>query len=231
MTKQGQRRMLKTLPFLAALLLAATPALADPVEDGQLWITAGASAKLGGPWQAQLETITRIGNDFDRHYQQETTGLVGYKLSDKATLFGGYANVVDFLANRRDRVEHRPFQQLNLNLGKIGQGTLTARTRFEERFIERADDMGLRFRQQLRYTHPVSGKLAAYGSAEFFFALNDTDWGQRAGFERWRIGAGLRQPIGKTVNVELGYLNQYGYKPTARDTMDHIVTASLSVAF
>jgi hypothetical protein len=223
--------MLKTLPFLAPLLLLAAPAAADTVDDGQLWMTASASARLGGPWQGQVETITRIGSNFDRHYQQETTGLLGYKLSDSATIFGGYANVVDFLENRRDKVEHRPFQQLNLNLGKLGGGTLTARTRLEERFIERADDMGLRFRQQLRYAHPVAGKLAAYGSAEFFFALNDTDWGQHSGFDRWRIGAGFRHPIGRKLNVELGYLNQYSAKYRATNTMDHIVMASLAVAF
>jgi hypothetical protein len=77
----------------------------------------------------------------------------------------------------------------------LAGGTVSARTRIEERFIEGYGDMGVRMRQQVRYVHPLAGKLSAFGIAEFFFNLNDTDWGAHSGFDRWRIGGGLRHPV------------------------------------
>ena len=222
--------MLKPKAFFLPLLLFAAPAAADPIEDGQLWSTVSASGSLSGKWQGQLETITRIGSDFSEHYQQEFLAGIGYELSDKATVSGGYVRVIDFRPGN-DRTEHRPFQQLSLDLGKIGSAKLSSRTRLEQRFVEGGDDMGLRLRQRLQLSHPVSGKLSANAGAEFFFALNDTDWGARSGFERWRIGAGLRHPIAKNVNFDIGYLNQFNSRRNRRDSMDHIVTTGLSLSW
>jgi hypothetical protein len=223
--------MTKAKALLLPLLLLSAPAAADPVEDGQLWASVSASGPIDGRLLAQGESITRFGNDINRLYQQEAYAGLGYKFSDQVSLYGGYGIIVDFLENKPNRTEHRPYQALNLNLGKIVGGTLSGRTRLEERFIEGADDMGIRLRQQLRYVHPLSGKLSAFGSAEFFFSLNDTDWGQHSGFDRWRLSAGLRHPIGKKLNLELGYLNQYAAKYRATNTMDHVLTTTLAVSF
>ena len=145
--------MLKPKAFFLPLLLIAAPAAADPIEDGQLWSTVSASGSLSGKWQGQLETITRIGSDFSEHYQQEFLAGIGYELSDKATVSGGYVRVIDFRPGN-DRTEHRPFQQLSLDLGKIGSAKLSSRTRLEQRFsrdqiegmMERAGLTGIVFR-------------------------------------------------------------------------------------
>jgi hypothetical protein len=222
--------MNKATTLLLPLVFVATPALADPIEDTQLWGTVSASGSVHDNLLAQFESVSRAGSDISRVYQQELTAGLGYKLSNQASLYGGYGIVVDFLEGKPDRTEHRPYQALTLNFG-IGRGTLSTRTRLEERFFEGADDIGIRIRQQFRYSHPVSGKLSAFGTAEFFFALNDTDWGAKAGYERWRIGGGFRHPIAKKLNLDLGYLNQYAPKKNARDTMEHIVTTGLSLSF
>ena len=48
--------------------------------------------------------------------------------------------------------------------------------------------MGWRFRQQLRLTAPLAGRVRAFASSEAFFALDDTSWGQTGGFDRWELG-------------------------------------------
>jgi hypothetical protein len=193
--------------------------------------TISASGAISGRWLAQGESVSRFGNDLPRLYQQELIAGIGYKLATSASLYGGYGIVIDFRPNLPKRVEHRPYQQLNLSLGKAGGGTLSARTRIEERFVEGFEDMGVRVRQQVRYVHPLAGKLSAFGTAEFFFNLNDTDWGAHSGFDRWRIGGGLRHPVGRKLAFELGYLNQRTAKRGASDVTDHIVTTALAFSF
>ena len=209
----------------------SSPAVAGPPQDAQAWTTISASGAVSGRWLAQAESDSRFGNALPRLYQQELIAGIGYKLADAASLYGGYSIVIDFRPNLPNRIEHRPYQQLNLTLGKAGGGTVSARTRIEERFIEGFGDMGVRVRQQVRYVHPLAGTLSAFGTAEFFFNLNDTDWGARSGFDRWRIGGGLRHPVGRKLAFELGYLNQRTAKTGAPDVTDHIVTTALAFSF
>jgi hypothetical protein len=219
-------------PLAAILFMAsAAPAAAGAPDDAQAWTTISASGPVSGPWLAQAEATSRFGNDLPRLYQQELIVGAGYRFGKAASLYGGYGIVIDFRPHQPNRIEHRPYQQLNLTLGKLGGGTVSARTRLEERFIEGFGDMGLRVRQQVRYVHPLAGSLSAFGSAEFFFNLNDTDWGARSGFDRWRIGGGLRHPVGRKLTVELGYLNQRTARSGAPDQTDHIVATALAFSF
>jgi hypothetical protein len=58
--------------------------------------------------------------------------------------------------------------------------------------------------------------------------VNDTRWGQRAGYERMRNILGVAVPLGKALNADIGYLNQYRVgRNGARPQMDH----ALSVQF
>lgn len=216
---------------LASLMALSSPAVAGPAEDAQAWTTISASGPISSRWLAQAESNSRFGNDLPRLYQQELIAGIGYRLDDSASLYGGYGIVIDFRPNLPNKVEHRPYQQLNLALGKLGGGTVSARTRLEERFIEGYGDLGVRVRQQVRYVHPLAGKLSAFGTAEFFFNLNDTDWGAHSGFDRWRIGGGLRHPLGRKLAFELGYLNQRTARRGFADLTDHIVTTALAFSF
>jgi hypothetical protein len=217
--------------FLAPFMALSAPAVAGPPADRQAWATVSASGPVSGRWLAQAESTSRLGNDFPRLYQQELIAGLGYRLDESASLYGGYGIVIDFRPHQPNRVEHRPYQQLNLTLGKIGGGTVSARTRLEERFVEGFGDMGVRVRQQIRYVHVLAGSLSAYGTAEFFFNLNDTDWGARSGFDRWRIGGGLRHPVGRKLAFELGYLNQRTARSGAADQTDHILTTAVALSF
>jgi uncharacterized protein DUF2490 len=223
---------MRRLPLLTApLLLVAAPAAAGPRDDFQVWTILNASGTIEGRWLAQGDANIRFGGEGTRLYQRTIRGALGYKLGKKASIYAGYANVLNYVDGGPNRSEHRLFQQLSLDLGRAGGGSLTGRTRLEERFMEGGDDIGLRLRQQLRYARPLDGDLSIFVSAEGFVALNDTDWGARAGFERLRSAAGLRHPVAARVSGELGYLNQYTRRRNGRDTMDHAMTVALSLSF
>jgi hypothetical protein len=69
--------------------------------------------------------------------------------------------------------------------------------------------------------------VALLGYAEGFFALNDTDWGARGGFDRLRSFIGAEVPVGGRSTIEVGYMNQWVNQARRSDTMDHIAAISL----
>ncbi len=72
-----------------------------------------------------------------------------------------------------------------------------------------------------------AGGVSALGSAEVFVALNDADWGPRAGFDQLRTFAGIEVPIGGQSTVELGYLNRLIQTPSNGLATDHILSVNL----
>jgi hypothetical protein len=67
-------------------------------------------------------------------------------------------------------------------------------------------------------------------SHEGFYLPNRTDWGQRRGYERMRNLVGFTVPLGKDVNADIGYLNQY--RPARRggqSQMEHALSLQLTV--
>lgn len=90
--------------------------------------------------------------------------------------------------------------------------------------------MGLRVRQQMRLTAPLTGKVRAVVWSEAFIALDDTKWGQRSGLDRWRNFAGVSVPLSKAVSVEPGYLNQWVGR-TRADLVQHNGSITLSARF
>ncbi|WP_238260964.1 DUF2490 domain-containing protein, partial [Methylobacterium mesophilicum] len=93
-------------------------------------------------------------------------------------------------------------------------------------------DVGFRLRENLRFAVPLTQattSVAALGWTEAFLALNDTDWGARAGFDRIRTFVGLEVPIGGRSTVEIGYLNQTASAPGSGVAVDHILSLNLFV--
>ncbi len=61
-------------------------------------------------------------------------------------------------------------------------------------------------------------------SSELFWALNDTDWGARSGFDQVRSFGGVEVPVGGKSTLELGYLNQTINDPGGQRRMNHGVS-------
>ncbi len=115
-------------------------------------------------------------------------------------------------------------------IAKIGRGELAARIRLEQRF--RSDDgtTGHRVRPGISYALPLGRRLEVEFAHENYFNLNNTGF-QNAGHERMRSSATLIYPVAKSLNAEVGYLNQYRPNGDDRDLIDHVLTTALSVSF
>lgn len=216
------------VPFAAAML-AATPAQAQPRHDAQVWHQTVAQGPIADDLVYFLELQPRFGNDASELSQMLLRGAAGVKLSDRVSVYQGYANVRTRPANGLETREHRSFQQVNWSLGKPGGVALSSRSRLEQRWLSTGDDTGWRLRQMVRAAVPVKkgSKVALLGWVEGFVALNDTDWGARGGLDRVRSFAGLELPLSGKSTVETGYLNQYVKTPVGRDQMDHVFAVNL----
>lgn len=204
--------------LLGAALGIAMPVVAQTHDDGALWLGYLASGRFAakesalGDFRWWLEVQHRQ-RDEGQHFDLGVIrpGL-GYAFNDRISFWAGYARVESDAARRDPFGEDRTWQQLTLSLPADGF-TLQWRNRLEERFIEDESETGWRLRELLKTTVPVTDDKRLFLSVwdELFFDLNDTTWGQRAGFRQNRAFAGLGwfADEARTISFEVGYLNQW----------------------
>lgn len=223
---------MRSLRLCCALsgMLIACPVLAqeDPARDTdtQIWTGLTASIPLEGDLGLSLDATQRFSDDRGGLYETVEGFVLTLQLSDAAQIGAGYNHTTGFRAGPNTH-ENRLRQQVQVKFGAV-----SARLRLEERFRDDGGDMGWRTRLQLRAASPFrkGGKLQWVLYHESFVSLNDTDWGQAAGYSRTRNFAGLRLPIVSEAALEGGYLNQYDFKP-GRDAMANIASLTLAMAF
>jgi hypothetical protein len=180
----------------------------------------------------QVDVQPRLTNNASRLGQFQLSPSIGYKVRKKTTAFLGYMYVHTDPVDRPATDDNRIYQHVIYPVGKIGDVSITARTRIEERLVVGAEDLSVRFRQQLRAQIPLGDKadpnLVIW--TEAFYNLNDADWGPRAGFDRWRNLIGVDVPITKNLMVEPAYLDQIVFRP-GQDRHDQIANVTLSYHF
>ncbi len=214
------------LSFLPLNVQAAT------TDDFQIWSSFQASGSISGKVVGGLELSGRFVDNAGRLGVAIVRPTIGYKLNDAVTVNLGYVHQTTVNQNRRDAQENRVFQQVNWTMGKIGKGTVSSRTRFEQRFVNTGSDTGLRFRVQMKYSLPLKAKHTnLILSSEPLFALNTTDWGQRAGIDQWRNFIGVNFPVAKKLTLETGFQHRYQKRFNQPDRSDFIVPLTLAYKF
>lgn len=207
-----------------ALLLLAPAAHAQTVEDEQLWLQTNANVGIGDDTRLTLEGIARWSDRQGGLFHTEIGGIVSHKLSKHVEIGFGYRHVAGHGGNSADD-ENRLRQHVVLTFGR-----LTSRFRIDERFHPDGNEVGIRLRPLLRYNHPVGKGVSLFASHESFFMANDTDWGQRAGYDRMRNWVGVTVPIAKGISSDIGYLNQYRFARNGGSAqMDHALSMQLSL--
>lgn len=225
--------------LLAALVLlsSAAAARAETVEDTGMWFAAFGNGPLkdaGGdetPFRWWFDSHYRLFEDAGGFGQSIVRPGLGYALDDTKTLWAGYAWI---RTESRVRVgpvgtmqvdEHRLWQQWTY-APSVGDWKFLHRARFEQRWVETGDDVGLRWRQFARAQRVLPGtdgwSLVAWD--EVFLNLNDTDWGAESGYDQNRLflGVALQDFPLPGVRGEVGYLNQHLDRAT--DRMNHLVS-------
>lgn len=218
----------------AALILAAAAAgPAQATEDEQIWTTASATVKLADKWRLSQEVTARFSDNRNGLYEIESNTLLGYKITDNVTLWGGYTHDPQYAGGDFTVLERRAREQITIdNLAKIGRGKLSGRLRMEQRWRENIDGTGWRARPYVKFSLPLrkGGKTALVLSNETFINLNTTSFQRTEGLDRMRNLIAISTPLTKTMNIEAGYLNQHGFVRDGEDTSDHVASVSLSLS-
>jgi len=223
---------MRLVPALAAMCLLPTVAAAQTDHDAQGWL----NITVQGPIHDRLiyfaEVQPRIGNDLSRLDALLLRPAIGWQVSPRVAVYQGYARVVSPVDGARDRAEHRPFQQVTWFLPQAPVAEIQSRTRLEQRWRNDSGQMGLRLREMIRAERAfaASGEgVRALVSTELFWALKDTDWGNRAGFDQIRTFAGVEVPIAGRSTAEIGYLNQLIDQPGSARRMNHAAVVNVFI--
>lgn len=227
---------LNSLLFLG--LVAATSTVnAKTVEDFQTWAAITATGRLDfiSPqfynMKYWLEGTGRFGNDTSIYSQGMIRTGLGYTLTNTVSIWLGYAFVeTEQPFAKKPFDEDRIWQQLLWN-DKFADITLSARSRLEQRFMETGNDVGWRFRQQVKASVPIAYDFSFVVSDEYFANINKTNYGADNGFDQNRVFAGIGYNFDKNIKTEVGYMNQYIRKAKAADRMDDILSLNLSLNY
>jgi hypothetical protein len=235
-TVRRMRHRFRVFAFTAfILLLTASDLQAQTVTDERVWFSLPVQGHIGSdesPWRWSMELILRSREGLDDLDTATVRPSLFYDFSSRASVGGGYANSTLLPAVGENITEHRLYGQFTWNQpGAFG--TLSLRTRLEDRFIENNDGPIGRLRQQFRFSHPLhkGGRLALVGADEILFHLNDTSRLAK-GVEQNRLFAGISHALTPLMRIEIGYLNQYypGHRD-ANSRMNHVLSTSLGMAF
>jgi len=214
---------------MAAALTApgARNALADQ-HDAQAWLNVTYQIRVDGPWMAWAEAQGRFGEDFGRLSQAIIRPGLGYEIQPGLIAWVGYARIETINASSQVG-ENRMWQQLSWTIGKVFDGTLSSRTRMEQRFQENGNDMGWRLREFVRYEHPFfeGSDMSVVFTGEVFMSLSRTDWGARRGFDQMRNFIGIGFTPFRTARLEVGYQNQYIERPGPLNRSNHLIVFNL----
>lgn len=218
----------RLLPVPLVILLAAAPAAAE--EDGNIWLGQFATINASEAVFVRAEAQQRFTQDAERLGQLLLRGLVGYRISDKASIGAGYAYVMTDPVGPAKLNEDRIYQELNLRLIESEGGTtLDSRTRLEWRSFRERPDSAWRLRQFMQLRVPVSENNKIVAFTEPFIDLDDGTV-QRGGLSVWRNFVGVSIPLTKGVEVVPGYLNQHVFRD-GEDRSDHVANVNLFMTF
>lgn len=212
---------------LAALGLAlAGPALAHET-DNQAWGNFTSQHRLNGKLLGWVEVQGRLGDDARRLNQSIIRPALGWQAAAKVSLWTGYGHITNHRPGK-NQGEDRLWQQALWDAGAVLGGKVTSRSRLEQRRVDGGSDTGWRARHFLKYERPFKGggdaSLVLWN--EVFVALNDTDWGARAGFDQMRNFGGVGLSVTPKTRIEIGYMNQYVDHAAPRDRVNHIASVS-----
>lgn len=228
---------LRRVAFLLCLLLVSSRAAkvtAQTLDDAGLWFAAfsnGQFESLGDDSSVRwwFDAHYRLRDDADGFNQSIIRPGLGYALNDNQVLWAGYAWIRTLPVLGNDFDEHRFWQQWTAT-PSIDSWRFLHRSRFEQRWVETGDDVGLRWRQLARaqriLTDCPQWSLVVWD--EVFFHLNDTDWGAEGGLDQNRafVGFGFQRSPHVKGRTEIGYLNQFINRQGGIDGLNHILSVN-----
>lgn len=232
-------KMLRLAAIAATLLLLSSGSAAARIQQDHgawlMWLAQG-SFEEASPRLSNLvwwfDGHARFFARTDGYGQSIVRPAIGWRFNEQWTAHLGYGWIRNSAPGQADVDEQRIFQQV-IWKPLIEAVSLQSRTRLEQRFVQTGNDTGWRLREFVKVTWPLPGldRLALAAYDEIFFALNDTDWGARTGFDQNRLFAGPQWRFGSSgIRAEIGYLNVIVNRP-GDDVMSHLASFNLFTSF
>lgn len=220
------------LALLFGLSILPFSAHAQTVDDVGQWSAFFTQDKFSSDSQLKwwFDGHYRLFQDNDGFGQSIVRPGLGLDVGENSALWAGYGWINTSPIMGDDTDEHRIWQQWTWSKA-ADPFKFAARTRFEQRLFESFDDTGLRLRQFFRGQKNL-GSCSKYTFVvwdELFLGLNDTDFGQRAGFDQNRIfvGLGFKNHHSSRWRVEVGYMNQFVNRGGPDDLSNHILAVNI----
>jgi Protein of unknown function (DUF2490) len=217
-------------PTLLILPLLLIPASASADDDAQLWLTLTGDVRLDDNDGLTANLIYRSRPDELEAGQRILRAGLSHKLDGGISVSVSYAHVQSFNVGAPDGIQHRLGQGIGLPLG----GGFDARIQAEEIFAQSGgDDIGVRARGRLRWVHPINedGDIDLQLSDELIWSINDTDWGQNAGWAANRAGAALHFKLGQHFGIAPGYTWQLINRRIGPKRNDHVFGLTVDTHF
>jgi len=234
--------MRKWITFVLTTVLAAPAGAAQNAFFGWYGLSAGGSLGTLSPrlekfsWsflnQARLSHVPQA--QFADTANKLTENLVfvqfNYRFDDQLHVGLGYTH--DWL----DRFnENRAYEEIGWRSHPTDWGRFTTRTRLEQRVNSKLDsnNMGLRIRELLQWSHPLPGwpRVDFILNDEVMWYLNSSAW-RSDGFAENRAFAGFGIPLAAKIRLTVGYLNQFVRKGTSKASqLNHALFVNVGFHF
>lgn len=149
---------------------------------------------------------------------------IGYGITNNVKGWVGYARFRT--RNRAGDVadENRFWQQIDWTAGRWNDSRISMRVRLEQRSISVGDDTGFVVRFMAKYVRRIgeNGSTNLIIGVEPFVDLRDTDWGGESGLGQNRVFIGLGRNLSDRFSIEAGYMNQYLWRDSAENQINHL---------
>lgn len=102
------------------------------------------------------------------------------------------------------------------------------RTRFEQRWFEGADQVELRLRQRVQYTHPVAPGVYALASSEWFGIIQSRRAAGTGGTEQVRSIIGVAFDVSEQLAIQPRNMLQITPRENRPDAISHVPPITLN---
>lgn len=212
------------IPLALMLVLASAPAVASS-DGGELWLNPSVSFDIDKDTGVEIETAQRLRNaDDDRVDTYFVRFWLNQKMAENLTLSGA----IERRINNGGSDETRLIQQMTTS-----HGYLRTRLRLEQRFVDSADQTGLRVRPRLGVAVPIGAdeRWTFRTDAEMFLTLQSTSNGGDTGLTGLRTQMGIGYDVTPKLTLSAGYLRQQDFDDRKPDVVGHAPIIGLEFAF